>query len=79
MIRIIILFIFSISILASCRSQGATNEYKNAKNHPSEQIAKENKAKAKKAQKDFLRTQKKNKQNTIKKGNRWTKKKRRYT
>lgn len=79
MIRIFIGFIFCISILASCRSRGATNDYKNAKNHPSEQISKENKTKAKKAQRDFLRTQKKNKKNTIKKGNRWTKKKKKYT
>ncbi len=79
MIRIFILFIFSISILASCRSQGASNKYKSAKNHPSEQISKENKKAAKKAQKDFLHQQKHNKQNTIKKGNRWTKKKKRYT
>ena len=79
MMRSFIGFIFCICLLASCRSQGASNEYKSAKHHPSEQISKENKSKAKKAQKDFLKTQKKNKKAMSKKGGMWSKKKKQYT
>ncbi len=58
-------YLLSISLLLSagaCKNRGgATNEYRNAKTHPSESIAKEHKKAAKKARKDFKKTMKKNK------------------
>ena len=79
MIKVLLGFILCVSLLASCRSQGASNEYKSAKHHPSEQISKENKKAAKKAQKDFLKQQKKNNKAIGKKGGIWSKKKKQYT
>lgn len=58
-------YIFSFTLLLSagaCKNRGgATNEYRNAKVHPSETIAKDHKKAAKKARKDFKKTMKKNK------------------
>jgi hypothetical protein len=72
-------FIICLSYLASCRSQGASNEYKDAKHHPSEQISNENKKANKKQHKDFLKTQKKNNKAIGKRGSVWSKKKKQYT
>jgi hypothetical protein len=77
--KFLLSFIFALSVLASCKSKGATNEYKNAKHHPSETIAKENKKGAKKARRDFLKTQKKNNKAIGKRGSIWGKKKKQYT
>ena len=47
---------------ASCKNRGgATNEYRNAKTHPSEIIGKEHAKAAKKNRKDFKKLMKKNK------------------
>jgi hypothetical protein len=78
MMKVLLGFIFCLTLLASCKSKGATNEYKNAKHHPSEQISKENKKAAKKAQKDFLHQQKKNNKAIGKRGSVWSKKKKQY-
>jgi hypothetical protein len=72
-------FILCLSFFAACRSHGPTNEYKNAKHHPSEQISNENKKASKKARRDFLKTQKKNKKAINKNGGVWRKKKKQYT
>jgi hypothetical protein len=73
-----LLFIIGISgslLLVSCRgNKGATNEYKNAKVHPSETIAKEHKRESKKAHNVFLKTQKKNKKAYNKKHSKFSKK-----
>jgi hypothetical protein len=62
-------------LIASCKSnKGATNEYKNAKVHPSETIAKEHKRESKKAHKVFLKNQKKNKKAYNKKHSKFSKK-----
>ena len=79
MMKFLLGFIFFLSLLASCKSQGATNEYKNAKHHPSETISKENKKATKKAHRDFLKTQKKNNKAIGKRGSVWGKKKKQYT
>ncbi|GAB4145838.1 MAG: hypothetical protein Fur0041_20360 [Bacteroidia bacterium] len=75
--RLIIPFIiFLFFVLApSCKSnKGATNEYKNARVHPSETIAKEHKKASKKAERDFLKNQKKNKKKMQKKNSGFFKK-----
>lgn len=57
-----LLLLASFALLASCKgNDGATNEYRNAKHHPSEQIAAEHKKAGKKAQKDFKKQLKRNK------------------
>ncbi len=78
MARILFIF-FSILMLASCRSQGASNKYKDAKHHPSEDLSNEGKKANKKAHKDFLATQKKNNKAIGKRGSIWSKKKKQYT
>ncbi|MGL4598784.1 MAG: hypothetical protein ACRCYO_14805 [Bacteroidia bacterium] len=60
--RILVPFLVLVFALTSCRrNQGASNPYKDARKHPSDQIAKEHKKGSKKAHKIFLKTQKKNK------------------
>lgn len=76
--RYIFVLIFSLFLLASCKRHEVTNEYKNAKHHPSEDLAKEQKKAAKKAQKVFLKTQKNNKKSQNKKIKFWQKKKKQY-
>jgi len=75
----IIGFIICLSYLVSCRSQGASNKYKDAKHHPSEEMNKESKKADKKIRKKFLKTQKKNKKAIGKRGGLWSKKKKQYT
>jgi hypothetical protein len=72
-------FILCFSLFMACRSHGPTNEYKNAKHHPSEQLNKESKKADKKVRKVFLKTQKKNNKAISKKGGMWSKKKKQYT
>ncbi|MDQ3111901.1 MAG: hypothetical protein M3R17_18600 [Bacteroidota bacterium] len=72
-------FILCLSFFVACRSHGPTNEYKNAKNHPSDQHNKEGKKATKKAHRDFLKTQKKNNKAISKRGGMWSKKKKQYT
>jgi hypothetical protein len=79
MIKVLLGFIFCLALLASCKSKGATNEYKNAKHHPSETIVKENKKAAKKARKDFQAQKKRAIKNGAKQGKVWGKKKKQYT
>jgi hypothetical protein len=56
-----VLTLFVIGLTSCRRNQGASNPYKDAKRHPSDQIAKEHARGSKKAHKIFLKTQKKNK------------------
>ncbi|HET6992969.1 MAG TPA: hypothetical protein VFJ43_16675 [Bacteroidia bacterium] len=78
MFRLPVLFL-SLFFLASCNKHEVGNSYLESKHHPSEQISNENKKAAKKAQHDFLKTQKKNNKQINKKGGTWTKKKKQYT
>lgn len=71
-------FILSSTFLVSCHRHETSNDYKNAKTHPSETIAKENKKAAKKQQKDFVKQQKKNNKVIGKRGSVWGKKKKQY-
>lgn len=75
----ILFFAFALSLLASCKSHEASNSYLEAKHHPSEEIAGEQKKAAKKAQKDFVKQQKKNNKAISKHGHIWSKKKKQYT
>jgi hypothetical protein len=73
------IFILSLFLLISCNRHETKNTYLESKHHPSEQISNENKKAAKKAQHDFLKTQKKNNKAIGKHGSIWTKKKKQYT
>lgn len=75
-LRLLYILGFTASLMmVSCKSnKGATNEYKNAKVHPSETIAKEHKRESKKAHKVFLKQQKKNKKAINKKNGTFFKK-----
>lgn len=75
----LLFFAFSLSLLASCHPHATTNKYRDAKTHPSEEMGKENKKAAKRAQHVFLKTQKKNNKELGKKGSIWSKKKSQYT
>ena len=78
--RGVFIFILTVFIFVSCKSRHEVgNSYLEAKHHPSEKIAGEQKKKAKKAQKDFLKQQKKNNKAIGKQGNVWSKKKKQYT
>jgi hypothetical protein len=74
--RSILLFIF-LSMLVACRhNKGASNEFKDAKTHPSEQIGKGHKKAADKADHDFKKNQRKSKKAGEKKNAKFFKKKR---
>lgn len=62
-------------LLASCGPHLTTNEYRDAKTHPSEEIQKGHKKAAKQADKDFRKNQKKTKKALAKKNNKFFNKK----
>lgn len=71
-----LVFASALLLLASCKSHDVTNEYRDAKSHPSEEIAKGHKKAAKKAQRDFVKNQKANKKAINKKNSKFFKTKR---
>lgn len=78
--RGVFIFILSVFIFVSCKSRHEVgNSYLESKHHPSEKIAGEQKKKAKKAQRDFVKQQKKNNKAIGKRGSIWSKKKKQYT
>ena len=74
----VLLVVVSTVLLISCHRHEVTNKYKNDKHPPSEKISNENKKAAKKAQKDFVKQQKKNNKVIGKRGSVWGKKKKQY-
>lgn len=71
----LLLFLIPVFLLASCRPHYTTNEYRDAKTHPSEEIQKGHKKAAKQADKDFRKNQKKSKKAIEKKNGSFFKKK----
>jgi hypothetical protein len=71
-------FCFIISLLASCKSHEVTNEYRDAKTHPSETISKAHKRATKRGKKDFVKNQKKAKKAMNKKNGTFFKMKKRH-
>lgn len=73
--RYIIVLLFSLALgFASCRHQGPTNEYKNAKVHESDRVAKDRKKANRQAEKQAKKNMKNARKAQRKKQRGWSKK-----
>lgn len=77
--KILLLSALAGMFVLSCKhNEGASNPYRDAKHHPSEEIAAGQKKASKQADHDFRKNQKRTKKSQVKKGNKWAKKKKQY-